>query len=102
MELDKIIEIADKVYADGLVGQYHREPKGGHGDTLAKFIAVELRDTYDASLSDEEQIRNAESVLSTACRELESVREAFEDALTDQEIGEAADAAAAAGGPNNT
>src|SRR5512137_2491609 len=44
--LDELIAIADEGYSDGLVLAYHEEPDGEHGDTLAKFVAVDLADTF--------------------------------------------------------
>jgi hypothetical protein len=45
--LDRIIEVASEAYPDGLVALYHEELDGNHGDTLAKFVAVELGETFE-------------------------------------------------------
>lgn len=78
MTLDEIITIADEAYPDGLVGMWHAgsEP----GDTLAKFIAVELKDTYYSGASSEAQLREALRVMETARDQLNDVIAALEDA----------------------
>ena len=73
MTLEDIIGIADEAYPDGLVGQYFREPEGKHGDTLAKFMAVELRETYDGNVPDADQLDTASRAMETAARELQNV-----------------------------
>jgi len=47
--LRKIVAAADKGYDqhDKIVLAYFDDEAGEHGDTLAKFIAVELKDTFD-------------------------------------------------------
>ena len=45
--LERIIEVADGAYPDRLVSAYHEDPFGNHGDTLAKFVAVELGETFE-------------------------------------------------------
>lgn len=81
MTLKQIIGIADEMYPDGLVGYYFRDPDTNHGDTLAKFIAVELQDTYDESATDTEQLRAAYMVMRSASRELRAVTDEFERRL---------------------
>lgn len=77
MKLDKIIAIADKAYGDGLVGFAHRT--GEHpGDTLATFIAVELRETYDPKATGAEQLAEAVRTMRTALDELREVVTALE------------------------
>lgn len=73
MTLDQLIAIADGAYPDGFVGMYHQEPDEQHGDTLAKFIAIELKDTFDSDLDDDIQIQEATRALETAVRELNGV-----------------------------
>jgi len=84
MKLDKIIDIADKVYPDGMVGLYFQEEKD-HGDTLAQFIAIELKETYDKNAKTEDQLTEAVRVMDTAIRELTSVRDALDDRLITEE-----------------
>lgn len=80
MTLEQIIAIVNDVYDDGLVGLYHDEPTGDHGDTLAKFIAIELRETYEAEATDSEQLWEAQRVMLSAYEELGKVVDAFENA----------------------
>lgn len=79
MTREQIIAIADEAYGDGLVGLYHDEPTGDHGDTLAKFIAIELRETYEAEAADAEQLWEAHRVMKSARNELMGVEEALEE-----------------------
>ena len=77
MTLQELIDIADAVYPDGMVGMYHREPRKNHGDILAKFLATELRETFDTDATDDEQLVTAERAVYAAIGELEAVREAL-------------------------
>ncbi len=79
MRLSEIIAIADRVYPDGLVQAYFEAPEGQHGDTLAKFIAVELREVYDAEAGSEEQLSEAVRAMRRAKDELENVLAALEE-----------------------
>jgi len=86
MTLQSLIEFVDKVYQngeEGLVGQYHRDPKGDHGDTLAKFIAIELAETFDKDETDDEQFGEAIVAMSRAANDLRNVVDALEDARCD-------------------
>ena len=78
MKLTEIIEAADKAYPDGMVKLYFENPNGNHGDTLAKFIVLELKDTFDEEATDADQIWTAERTLSRAREELAKVQEAIE------------------------
>lgn len=85
MSLDEIIAIADDHYPDGLVGRHHEGEKVY--DTLAEFIAVELKDTYDPDASSEAQLREALRAMETARDELEEVVTGFRRSLKGQEAG---------------
>lgn len=82
MKLEEIIAIADAAYADGFVGEYF-DPKTQKakelklGDTLARFIVIELCETYDSKASEADQLNEAQRVLAMARDELESVIVAF-------------------------
>jgi len=78
MKLSEIIAIADRAYPDGLVQAHFEGPDGQHGDTLAEFIALELRDVYDADAGDEDQWSEATRVIRRARDELDSVLSALE------------------------
>jgi hypothetical protein len=47
------------------------------GDTLGKFIVIEIAETFDPEASDEEQLHEAARILSTAIGELRGVRNAL-------------------------
>ena len=79
MLLIEAIRIADAAYGDGLVQQYSDEPNGHHGDTLAKFIAVEITETFDQTVPDALAARGVVKVLEQAIRNLEDVVGAFQD-----------------------
>ena len=94
MDLRKIVEAVDGAYDrhDGMLLQVldeHEEYlKNRHGldrfrstagDTLAEFVVVELRETYDPSGSDAEQIAEASRVMGAAADQLRRVAEALED-----------------------
>lgn len=81
MTLKEIINVADRVYPDGLVGDYRRKPDEDHGDGLAKFIAIELKETYDEKATDTEQLVEALRAMKAASRELRAVTDEFERRL---------------------
>ena len=84
MKLSTIINIADKVYPDGLVKQAFEEysdnirPRSV-GDGLAEFIARELADTYDPKATSLDQIGEACRVMSRAHTEIGDVSMALSD-----------------------
>ena len=80
MTLNELINIASAAYPDGLIAVEYwdfkrecprRNPKGG--DTLALFIALEIKDTYDPDASDEQQLETVLKDLSRARGDLEAV-----------------------------
>ena len=73
MKLKKLIEAASSGYPDGLIEQYYNEPETSHGDSLAKFIMVELSETFDEDATDEEQVLAAVHQMRRARAELDSV-----------------------------
>lgn len=79
MKLSEIIAIADRAYPDGLVQAHFENPDGQHGDTLAEFIALELKDTYDADASSQDQLAEAVRAMRRARDELEGVLAALEN-----------------------
>jgi len=87
MKLQQIIDLADKVYSDGLIAQYWDEKRqrvwsDRHckdvGDGLARFILIELVETFDPEATDEEQLNEAIRVMETAEKQIGSVIGAFE------------------------
>jgi len=74
VELRELIKIADEAYdEDGLIMAYHEDPEGNHGDTLAKFIATELAETFEEGTGDVHQLDEAARVMDVALRQLDRV-----------------------------
>ena len=76
MKLEDILKIASEAYDEHdpqLVMWYHQDPLGNYGDGLAKFISVEIAETYDDTATDEAQLGEAIRVCSSAARQLEDV-----------------------------
>jgi hypothetical protein len=88
MTLDDLIKIANSEYGDDLISRYYearkeREepPKDDIGDTLAKFIVIELCETFDGAATDKDQLSEAARVMNSAMRQVGDVADAFENAL---------------------
>jgi len=80
MTLRELIEIADEGYSQsGLfpILAYHEDPESEHGDTLAKWIALELANTYDAEETDEGQLSDACDAILSAADQLQAVHDAL-------------------------
>lgn len=87
MTFADIIDIADKAYGEeGLVAAYHRCPKKNFGDTLAKFIAVEIKDVSGKEPDDEHALNFAAGAIESAVGQLERVATALRDAADDAGI----------------
>lgn len=88
MNLKRLIEIADAAYDSGdgenLVSRYHNSPHDDSGDSLARFIAIELSETFDSNSSDEEQLNTAASQIQRAIDQLTNVLDAFEQKTVDK------------------
>ncbi|HNT26437.1 MAG TPA: hypothetical protein PKM21_18870 [Anaerolineales bacterium] len=76
--LERIIRSANAGYGDDLVLQSHQRPNQKVGDTLAEFIAIELKETFDSQCSPKEQVSDAIRAMIVARDELESVVEELE------------------------
>jgi len=94
MKLNELIEIVSAAYPDGLIAVEYwdfrrecprRNPKGG--DTLALFIALELKDTYDADATDEQQIETALRAIARARGDLDAVSTALTMELENRQGG---------------
>lgn len=84
MTLDELIVIANDGYntngrAADTVLAYHRKPNGKHGDSIAKFIAGELRDTFDEDAGTNKQLAYAIKKLEEAQADIESVIQQLSD-----------------------
>lgn len=77
MTLDRIIDMIDPAYEDGLIRAYFEEPDVAHGDGLAKFIVDELRETYDETAPEQVQLDQAFGALTSALKQLWAVRDAL-------------------------
>ena len=73
MKLKDIIKIASDAYSDGLIEQYFNTPSGDFGDSLAKFIAMEIKDTYDPAATDNKQLFEAYRVIESIKRQVANV-----------------------------
>ena len=98
MTLNEVINIASAAYPDGLIAVEYwdfkrecprRNPKGG--DTLALFIALEIKDTYDPDASDEQQLEAVLKDLSRAREDLEAVSAALAGELEKRQKAGASD-----------
>lgn len=80
MTLDEVIQVADKAYdsMDEAIIQAV-ETNESNGDTLALFVARELKDVFDTSVSPEKNVREMTRAMDSAIRQLEAVRSALED-----------------------
>ena len=94
MRLNELIEIVSAAYPDGLIAVEYwdfkrecprRNPKGG--DTLALFIALEIKDTYDADATDEEQLATALRAIDRARGDMDAVSAALTSELEKQQGG---------------
>jgi len=79
MTYEQLIARIDDAYPDNMIGLYAADPDGPHGDTLARFIAVELRDTFEPDQGDEYQARMALDMIDKAYREMGEVVERLHD-----------------------
>ncbi len=63
-----------------LVQEYREDRDGEHGDTLAKFVAIALADTFSEDQPKKEQIAAAIHAMTTAIRDLDEVVIALKEA----------------------
>lgn len=75
MALARIVEIADRAYGDGLIGNYYRGE--GHGDTLADFVMRELRDVFDPDATEYENLFESRRGIGLAIKQLRDVEAAL-------------------------
>lgn len=78
MKLVELLNIANEGYDDGFLSEYFDtetgELKDGSGDTLAKFIVIELAETFDPESKNEwEQMATAVDAMNQAIRDIEGV-----------------------------
>ena len=82
MKLEEIVAIANDAYYDDAVS---RSLAGEDvGDTLARFIASEIEETYDPAASSLAQLYRAAQVIETAKDELAGVLDALTEAYEER------------------
>ena len=83
LTLKEIIKIANDAYPDNLIQQYFDEPNKSHGDSMAEFIANELKETFDDAkdYTEKGQLENALGRILTAHCEMQRVIDAYQDAI---------------------
>lgn len=81
MTLKELLDYANLGYPEAYLEVYYDEEgkfnPAGSGDGLARFIVEEIIETYDASSSDEEQLREAIRVMERAVEHVHGVVEAL-------------------------
>ena len=77
MTLKKLIKLVDAHYPDGLVLECFKNDGDNCGDTLAQFLAIELKETFDEAAEDHEQLDTACSKVESAIEELTGVHQAL-------------------------
>ena len=83
MKLVELLNAANQGYPDRDLAEYYDTKTGalkkhGSGDTLAKFIVLELIETFDSKASDDFQIGIATQILERARTDLLDVLQALE------------------------
>ena len=86
LKLKDIIDLADKAYHDHLVMSYFKHPfvlgiSLPSEDALAEFIVKELKDTFDKSVPEAEQLSQASRAMENASAELTAVANALRNKL---------------------
>ncbi|KXA93643.1 hypothetical protein AKJ64_00255 [candidate division MSBL1 archaeon SCGC-AAA259E17] len=78
MELKELLDVANEEYPDGCLKNYY-DDKGDfiddvhEGDTLARFIVIEIIETYAPGESDEEQLDTAVKAMKKAKTDIKGV-----------------------------
>lgn len=84
MTLVELLNRANEAYPDNYLNTYY-DPLTGEldaeawGDTLAEFIVIELKDTFDPDATNEVQLRTAREALQRAIHELDAVVQHLEE-----------------------
>lgn len=73
----QLLRKISSAYPDGLVLEYVKHPKEDHGDTLAKFIAVEVTEVTAGLGTLKVMKQTAKGYLETARQELDKVIQAL-------------------------
>jgi len=87
ISINNIIKAASDAYDDGLIEQYWEWKHESHrksdapGDTLAKFIAIELEEVYDPDSGRQANLELAVCAIERAELQLMAVKEALKSLL---------------------
>lgn len=72
--LKELLDLANEAYDDGFLANYYTKEgklkKNGSGDTLAKFIVIELIETFNAKATKEKQLWEAARAMESASDQL--------------------------------
>jgi hypothetical protein len=72
--LKELLDLANEAYDDGYLANYYTKEgklkKNGSGDTLAKFIVIELIETFDPDLYKKQQLYYAMQAIERAKEQL--------------------------------
>lgn len=78
----ELLELANEAYEDGFLANYYTKEgnlkKNGSGDTLAKFIVIELIETFDPKASRENQLIVAARAMANARYQLHDLEHHLE------------------------
>ena len=80
MNILALLDTANSEYPDGFLSKYYDKSGKlieGSGDGLARFIVVELIETFDPEVADNDQLQKAVYVMANARNELSKVLYAF-------------------------
>lgn len=85
MTIKQLLDKANEGYPDGYLEMFYddkgNENKRGVGDTLAKFIVIELIETFDPEADNDAQINEAVRVMENAVRDLQATISALQAVL---------------------
>jgi hypothetical protein len=81
MKLVDLLKKANQGYDDGFLSEYFSEETGelieGQGDTLARFVVIELSETFDPDADDDAQLMEATRVMESVKDDIQNVIEAL-------------------------
>jgi len=78
MQLVELLNKSNTAYPDNYLSEYFDDKTGDPvtpiaGDTFAKFIVAELRETFDPTATDEQQLEVARTTLDRAASTLDEI-----------------------------
>jgi len=82
--LKELLDLANEAYDDGYLTTYYTKEgklkKNGSGDTLAKFIVIELIETFDPKQTKKQQLYYAAQAIEQAKEQLWDLQGHLEEA----------------------